>query len=258
MRALATLLLVGLATFVSASTAGAAPRRPRFEPTDLELERPGEAELDVQIGPAFGESDGGTRLLLPDFELDLGVLPNLEVDIDGAFSLDRLDETHGCSLGGDALWTSLKLGLYDRHERARAFAVGVQLGPRVPVVPGTRGIGYGALALVGFVRGPLHLAINVGGVVDPGDQAFGKRPVSVVIGASVDLDLDDHDGFSLLVQVGAAIYASRDPHELSLGAGLAWNVSPKLEVSFLGVAGAFARTDRAALLVGFSPKVSFF
>ncbi|NOU31532.1 MAG: hypothetical protein HOO96_26835 [Polyangiaceae bacterium] len=258
MRALGISLLVGLATYLSTSLSAAAPRRPRFEPTDLELEEPGEAELDLQLGPAFGESDGGTRLMLPDFELDLGLLPNLEIDIDGAFSLDRVDQAHGRSLGGDALWTSLKLGLYDRHQPGRAFAVGLQLGPRLPVIPGTRGIGYGALALVGFVRGPLHLAFNAGGVVDPGDQAFGKRPVSVVLGASVDIDLDEWDVFSLLVQVGSAIYTSPDPHELSLGAGLSWNVTRKLEVSLLGVAGMFAHTDRATLLLGFSPKVSLF
>ncbi len=258
MRALGISLLVGLAALACTSQATAAPRRPRFEPTDLELEQPGEAELDLQLGPAFGESDGGTRLLLPDFELDLGLLPNLEVDIDGAFSLDHLNEPASRGLGGDALWTSLKLGLYDRHEPGRAFAVGLQLGPRLPVIPGTRGIGYGALALVGFVRGPLHLALNAGGVVDPGDQVFGKRPVSVVVGASVDIDLDDWDVFSLLLQAGSAIYTSPDPHELSLGAGLAWNVGSKLEVSLLGVAGMLPHTDRATLLLGFSPKVALF
>jgi hypothetical protein len=254
-------LCVGLAmALVSASAAGA-PRRPRFEPTDLELEEPGDVELDLQFGPAFGESDGGQRFLLPDFELDLGLLPNLEIDVDGAFSIDHVGEASRRRLGGDALWTSLKLGIYDQHRRRRSMAAGLQLGPRLPVVPGTRGVGYGALALFGVARDALHLALNAGAIVDPGDGSngsFGKRPVSIVLGASADVDLDDWDVFSLLLQAGAAIYVSADPHELSLGAGLAWNVTRKLEVSVMGVFGAFAHTDRATLLIGFSPKVSLF
>src|SRR3989442_1722448 len=55
--------------------------RPLFEPTDLELEQPGMLEVDLQFGVI--RSRGPARVVVPDFEVDVGILPNLELDIDG-------------------------------------------------------------------------------------------------------------------------------------------------------------------------------
>jgi hypothetical protein len=59
--------------FSLASHVAAGPARFRFEPTDLRLEPKGVAELDVQIGTTHGEGTSGNRVILPDFEFDLGL-----------------------------------------------------------------------------------------------------------------------------------------------------------------------------------------
>src|SRR5690349_10275820 len=67
----------------------ARPHRRLFEPTDLELERPGVLELDLQAGLVRGPD--AFRLSIPDAELDVGLLPDLEIDLDGAFALEGPD-----------------------------------------------------------------------------------------------------------------------------------------------------------------------
>src|SRR5436305_2681888 len=60
--------------------------RPLFEPTDLELEKTGVLDIDLQMGVI--RSQGPWRVVVPDFELDFGILPNLELDIDGAYAIE--------------------------------------------------------------------------------------------------------------------------------------------------------------------------
>src|SRR5689334_12305267 len=91
--------------------------RPRFEPTDLEWEDTGVVELDLQVGPVRS-SDGPLRIVVPDFELDLGILPWLEFDIDGAYAVSGPD-TGPFSLdhsAPDSLWPSFKFGIYGLHD----------------------------------------------------------------------------------------------------------------------------------------------
>jgi hypothetical protein len=157
---------------------GAAPAqarrvRPLFEPTDLELEDPGMLDLDLQLGVIQGR--GPARLVVPDFELDVGVLPNLEIDVDGAYAVE------GPSSGPfsfdhaapDSLWPAAKVGIYDANDRCArtAFAVGVQLGPKVPVAVASHGLGVEGLALVGTAIARTHLVWNAGAFVDPAPDA---------------------------------------------------------------------------------------
>jgi hypothetical protein len=105
-RVAATLLLAALASPAARAHAAA---RPRFEPTDLEWEETGIAELDLQFGPVRGQ--GPWRIVVPDFELDLGLLPWLEIDLDGAYAVEGPDNgpfslDHSAP---DALWPSVKL-----------------------------------------------------------------------------------------------------------------------------------------------------
>src|SRR3954464_3722453 len=87
--------------------------RPFFEPTDLELEEVGVAEVDVQVGGI--RSQGPWRVVVPDFELDVGLFRNFELDLDGAYAIE------GPAAGPfafahpapDSLWLSAKVGLYD-------------------------------------------------------------------------------------------------------------------------------------------------
>src|SRR5262245_30200311 len=96
--------LIACAILLAGVTAWAR-KRPRFEPTDLDLENSGVLELDMQFGAVRGQDVG--RVVVPDFEIDLGILSFIELDIDGAFAVEA-------SPGGplfDPLWTSVKVGL---------------------------------------------------------------------------------------------------------------------------------------------------
>jgi hypothetical protein len=240
---------------LGSSVAHARPTRPRFEPTDLDLEEPGTCEFDVQIGPTSGEGPAGNRLLLPDFELDVGLLDNFEIDLDGAFAFERFDRRTR-QFTGEPLWAAAKLGLFDSRTdgppaKRRGLAVGLQLGPRIPTL-GARGIGYGALGLVGFVDGPLRLDFNLGGFIDPGVRITGPRPESLVVGLDAELDLDAHGVWSLIGELAAADYLSPDPDEVTVSFGAAVNATPNLEVSALTLAGLLPGADRFAFLIGFS------
>jgi len=67
---LATLLVVG--------RAHAAGERSRFEPTDLELERGGVLDIDVQVGTFRGDP---ARPIVTDLELDLGLTRGVELEL---------------------------------------------------------------------------------------------------------------------------------------------------------------------------------
>lgn len=242
-------------------SAEAAPRRPRFEPTDLEMEKPGVVEVDMQFGPAFGHSDAGRRFLAPDFELDVGLLPSLELDIDGAFSVDHpTDSTHS-ALGGDALWTSFKIGVYDAGSERDGYAVGLQLGPRLPVIPGMHGLGYEALLLAGLRFGRYQFALNGGAFMDPGDADLPlsvSRPFALVVGAGISMNLDEKGDVSVQAQAGTTLYVSRGHHELNVGLGMTWSASEHVDLSLMAVGNAFEQTDRLTVLVGVSPKFTLF
>jgi hypothetical protein len=251
----AAALAAGVAGVFVAFDAGARSRHRRFEPTDLELQTPGVAELDLQFGVTHSEGSGGNRLTMPDFELSLGLLHNLEFDLEGTFSLQGFDQAQP-SLAGDPLWPSVKLGLYDARDddADSTFAVGLQLGPRVPTI-GARGLGYAALALVGFGSPRTHVTLNAGGGVDPGDAITSGQSKSVVGGVDVGLDLDAKGTWSLLGELEVAHYASADPDELAATFGPSWSVSPYLDLSAIALVGFLPGGDRVAALVGCSPKV---
>ena len=72
---------------VLAPPAWARPLRPRFEPDDMELERPGVVEVNLQFG--FIQSRGPYRLVVPDVEIDLGALRNVEIDLDWTYATEQ-------------------------------------------------------------------------------------------------------------------------------------------------------------------------
>jgi hypothetical protein len=65
--------------FLVAIEVAARPTRFRFEPTDLRLEPKGVAELDLQVGVTHGEGVAANRVILPDFEFDLGLTPGVKL-----------------------------------------------------------------------------------------------------------------------------------------------------------------------------------
>jgi hypothetical protein len=244
----------------SSAPARARAVRPLFEPTDLELEDAGVVDIDLQIGAV--RSRGPWRAVLPDFELDLGILPNLELDVDGAYAIE------GPSTGPfsfdhakpDSLWPSVKLGLFDQHDKVarRAWALGVQVGPKIPVATASHGVGAESLLLIGRFVNRMHTVLNVGGFVDPSPDATSGRPVGIELGLDLDLDLDDINRFSLTGELSSVTFLSSDPNQLLATAGFTWTVVPALDLSIVGLWGFLAGSDRYGALLGVSPKFHLF
>lgn len=245
--------IIALALAITGSAAAASKPR-HFEPDDLELEAPGTLDLDLQLGPMRGDSSGKNRVLLPDFEIGLGLLPNVQLEIDGTFSLDEFDRTRR-HFSADPLWVATKLGLFDAEdEHHDIWAIGIELGPRVPTLDAA-GIGYSALGLFGFSRAAVHLVLNAGFVIDPGVALSAEHPRSGVLGLDLDAKLGKVSRWSLQSELGGAHYFSSDPDELAFTLGATYAVTPKLNVSATALAGFLPGTDHAGLLLGVSPQV---
>ena len=128
------------------ATSAHAAKHPRFEPTDLEIERPGISEIDLQVGLVRGPD--AWRFVVPDFEIDLGLLDYVELVLDGAYSVEGVDVGKvGPVLfdhqAPENLWPSIRVALGDWHNRSTDswFALGAQAGPKLPIANGASGIG---------------------------------------------------------------------------------------------------------------------
>lgn len=250
--------VLALATLPGVAQARAT--RPLFEPTDLELEEIGIAELDVQVGAI--RSPGPWRVVLPDFELDVGLLPWLELDLDGAYAIEGpttgpFSFDHAAP---DSLWPCVKVGLYDDHDdiKKHATAFGVQVGPKIPTAAGSHGVGVEGLALLGVAVRQLHTVINAGAFADPAPDASSGRPTGVEVGLDVDLGLDAAKQFSLTSELSGVWFASHDPRQLLATGGLTWSATDNVDLSLSGLVGIFAGSDRYGVLVGVSPKMRLF
>src|SRR5437868_14714584 len=101
---------------VSLARSAGARQRPRFEPTDLEMEKTGLVELDTQVG--FVHGDLPWRLVVPDVEIDVGLTPEVELDVDATYAVEGPDDgrftfDHSAP---ENIWLSVKLGLLDTRE----------------------------------------------------------------------------------------------------------------------------------------------
>jgi hypothetical protein len=242
--------------FVAGAPRGAdARRRPLFEPTDLEMERPGMVEIDLQVGAVRGEAPW--RLLVPDVEVDVGLSRNFELDVDGAYAIEGPDDGEFSfdHPAPDNLWVAAKLGLYDWREEGApdAWAIGLQLGPKVPVANDARGIGYEALLIGGRTWSESHLVFNLGGLIDPGGAISTQRPAGVEGGVDVNLHLGT-SSFSLTAELGGVHFFSPDADQLHTTAGVTWGLSEQLDVSIVGLLGLLPGGDRGGVLLGMSPK----
>jgi hypothetical protein len=262
----ALLAVVPLALAVLSPRAALARRgvRPLFEPTDLELEAPGVTELDLQAG--FIRGQGPWRAVVPDFELDVGVLRNLELDLDGAYALE---DTPGGAFkldnpAPDNLWLAAKVGLYDWVDEGRAadelvaWAVGAQVGPKLPVASGSRGVGVEGLLLVGHVVYGMHFVLNAGAFVDPHPAPDAARSVGIELGLDFDRDLDAAGHFQVTAELAGVRFLSSDPHQLLATGGLAWSPTEATQISLTGLVGFLDGSDRYGALVGVSQKLRLF
>jgi len=244
-----------LALTVAAGPRNAQAARHRFEPTDLEWEASGLAELDIQVGAI--RTEGPWRTVVPDVELDIGVAPNVEIDIDTAYAVDGPDDGRFSfdHPAPENLWIAAKLGLYDSREDSsdtNAWALGAQLGPRLPVHD-TYGVGYEALLLAGYTWGENHFVLNLGGLIDPGPQVPSQRPRGVEGGLDVDVQLG-HSPLSVTAELAAVHFFSADRDQLNGTAGLTFAASNLLDLSVIGLVGFLKGGDRGGVLFGVSPK----
>ena len=227
-----------------------------FEPTDLDLEDPHTLELDLQVGVVARDDTPKTRVFVPDFELDYGLNERVELDIDGAISLDREDgHTSGAA---DPLWTSVKLGFVsekDELEPTRVFALGAQLGPRLPTAANTYGTGFGAVLLGARMVPPWHVVVNAGGVLEPLDRTQHARSAALLGGLDVEYDLDRAVRWSVLAEVGGAYSLGPDPNDVHATVGLDFASSNWLDLSLVGFYGFVPGGERAGVFVGFAPKI---
>lgn len=237
--------------------ASGAPIRPFFEPTDLEFEKRGILDVDVQMGSTYGRGAWGRRWVLMDVELDVGLLDNVELDLDASFMSD-LQSDGSRRVTSEALWPSMKLGLADFHSRNHAFAFGTQLGPRIPMFTGS-GVGYVALGLAGWSYARLHVVLNAGFLLDPGLGVTRGRPTGGLFGVDVVVDLTDHGELALTSELGGAALVSGPGSEAHQTVGLAWEpYRDKLQFSVVLLTGLSPTGDRGSLLFGVSPKMALF
>jgi hypothetical protein len=237
------LALAAVLMTLPAAAQAARRTRPLFEPTDVELEKSGVAELDMSFG--FVKGSEAQRLVMPDFELDLGLLPHLELDLDGAFAYEgapgapfTFDHT-----SPDSLWLALKGG-FD--------SVGLQVGPKLPVAPGTHGLGFEVVALGALRVGPMQLALNLGGFLEPRPE-MGATPRGLEGG--LDLNVDLTEIWALTGELAAVRFFNGDSTQYSATAGITWSSGERLELSIVGLVGAGGAADRYGIMFGVSPKV---
>jgi hypothetical protein len=247
---------IAIACVVCASASARAGKHPRFEPTDLELENPGTTEIDLQMGPVKGPD--ASRIVVPDFEIDLGILPNLELDLDGAYGVEGVPTGAPRFLDHSApenLWLSVKLGIFDLHEdNGDAWAGGIQLGPKLPAATDTHGIGFEALALIARMVGRVHLVGQIGGLWDP-HEGTSPRPYGIEGGLDLELVLVQ-DKWSLLGELGGIWYGSPDSNQLAATLGIQYSPSQRLDLSVVAMVGFLDGSDPYGLLFGVSPKFS--
>ncbi len=257
-RLAAALMLIAIS--LGASPVARARPRPRFEPTDLEMEDVGLLELDVEVG--FIRSRGPDRIVIPDFEVDLGILPNLELDVDGAWAIEgpavgpfSLDHA-----APDNLWLAAKVGLYDDHDEethaGRAF--GIMIGPKLPAARDAHGLGVESLLLVGASTRRVTAVFNMGGFVDPTPKAVGPRPIGLEGGIDLELRLGGGEHFQLTGELAGVRFRSAYPNQLGVSGGINWSPSPKFDLSLVALAGFLAGNDRYGVLLGFAPKLRLF
>jgi hypothetical protein len=248
-----------VATIALPAAVSARPR-PRFEPTDLEWEETGVAEFDLEFGAI--RSPGPWRFVIPDFELDFGILHNVELDLDGAYAVEGPDSgafawDHSVP---DSLWPSVKVGLWNDHdyETKRARAIGIQVGPKVPIARGSHGIGGEALLVLGGRIYPLNVVLNLGGFVEPAQDATSSRQVGGEAGIDLELELGSQNRFQWTGELATAYFVSNDPNQLHATTGITWSATPNLDLSVVGVFGFLAGDDRYGILLGIEPKLRMF
>lgn len=230
--------------------------RKHFEPTDLEFEEPGTAELDLETG--FVRSQDAWRLAAPDFELDIGLTRWLELGVDGAYAFEGkpgkpFSFDHAAP---DPLWPAAKIGFLDidDNEAGRNYALGTQLGPKLPTFAGGHGVGLEGVLLAGARVGHTELGFNLGGFVDPAPSA-GPRATGFEASFAWDHGLGAPGTWAIGGELSGVLFTSHDPTQLQVGFGPSYTANEWLDLSVTGLLGFLPGGDRYGLIFGFAPHV---
>jgi hypothetical protein len=220
------------------------------------MESEGVVELDMQVGTIRG--DGPWRTVVPDVEIDLGLTRNVELDIDGTYAVEGPDDGQFSfdHPAPENIWIAAKLGLYDSRDDdgdTTAWSIGAQLGPKLPVASGARGIGYEALLVAGYTWKESHFVLNLGGLVDPGPTVSTDRPQGVEAGLDADIQVG-HSPISITAELATLHFFSADDDQLNGTGGVTFAASENLDLSLTGLVGFLRGGDRGGVLFGISPK----
>lgn len=240
----------------SPGAARSATIRRVFEPTDLELEDPGVAQFDMAFGLVRGQD--AFRLSMPDFEFDLGLTEDVELDLDGEFALGGPDTgvLEIDRLAQDNLLTALKIGFatFEDKDDEREIALGGELGPVWPIAPGAQGVGVEGLALIGLRLRDDYFALNLGALMQPGDAPGQPRAQGFVGGVDAEIGIDRRNLWALTAQVGGASYWSPDLPQVTTTLGLQYSASENLDISVTGLRGWLRGGDQYGILFGITPR----
>ena len=236
--------------------ATARPRR-RFEPTDLDLRDEGVVEIDTQVGYSGGADP---RVTMPDLEVALGLAHGIQLQLDTTLGWDQQQKNRLRTV--ENTWATVKLRIADVVDPVTQdyWAVGTQVGPKLPTMQDARGLGVEGLVIVGRGQGPVHLFVQVGVLLDPYVATPGtarERPFALEGGVDADIDLDDHDRWSFTAEVGASRFFAPRYGETHATAGVACNVTKQLELSAIAI-GGYAQGGQLGFLVGATPKLALF
>ena len=239
------------------ATRPARATRPLFEPTDVALQEAGSLQVDTQLG-LLRTSSRTYKNVLPDLEIDLGLMPGVELDVDFTYAVDGPEsgKLGWSSAAPDNVWSALKLGLYNAHdERAdTSWSLVGQLGPRIPTAPDSHGLGGEALLVFGRAWPTQHAVLNLGAAVDPAADASNARSAGFETGLDVDFDLDPAHHFSFLGEIGGWYGVTDRARQLHTTMGIGWQVTDALTLSASWLVGFLPDGDRYGLLIGFSPS----
>jgi hypothetical protein len=226
----------------------------------MELEEPGVMEADLQVGWVKGPTAG--RVVVPDVEVDLGLDRNVELDLDWTYAIEGPDGRafsfdHAAP---DNLWIASKVGLFDYRcpECRSSWAIGMQLGPKAPMARGVRGVGFEGILIINRRVRRTQIALNLGGLIDPGGQVATDRPRGLEAGLDLTVDLDDQGKLSLVGELGAVHYDPEHSDQLHATFGWQWQATEKAQLSVVGLKGLGADDDQWGILLGLAYKATVF
>ncbi|MDB4989066.1 MAG: hypothetical protein JWN04_4244 [Myxococcaceae bacterium] len=213
--------------------------RARFRPGDLDLQEPGELSIETDYGLIYGDGQDGLRVPAPDFDIGLGVLDWLEVNIDSSFSQTQIGSKNAQYVG-EPIWLSGRFDLYSLEDKktGSSFGLGAQVGPRLPSLHNAQGVGVAGIGLIGGGTNNFNVVFNVGTTLDAGQS------LALTYGVDLEYDFGQKKIWSLQGEVAGAHYFGNSPDQLLINFGFGAQVTQRLQLTLLAITGPVYQGDR--------------